>query len=115
MAATTEQLCAMTCKPCEGGVETMSNEDAHVQLKELPGWSLVDGGQAIERTWSHKDFVACIERMPTICEIAEAEGHHPDIHIESYRKLRIRMTTHAIGGLSENDFIVAAKLDHALL
>lgn len=111
MAATSEQLCSLTCKPCEGGVDPMTPEEAESQLSQLSGWALVDNGKAIEKTWQLKNFVACVERTQQICDVAEADQHHPDIHIEGYKNLRVRLWTHAIGGLSENDFIVAAKID----
>lgn len=111
MAVTAEQLCSVTCKPCEGGVDPMTHAEAEDQLKELAGWNLVDDGKAIEKTWSLKNFVACVERTQSVCDVAEADQHHPDVYIESYNQLRIRLWTHAIGGLSENDFIVAAKID----
>lgn len=111
MPSTTGQLCSLTCKPCEGGVDPMTAEEAAAQLAELSGWSLVDNGKAIEKTWTLKNFVACVNRTQQVCDVAEAEQHHPDIHIEGYKSLRIRLWTHAIGGLSINDFIVAAKID----
>ena len=111
MSVSSNELCSMTCKPCEGGVDPMTLEQAEQQLSELGGWSLVDDGKAIEKTWTLSNFVDCVERTNKVCEVAEADQHHPDVHIESYKNLRIRLWTHAIGGLSENDFIVAAKID----
>lgn len=111
MTSTSAELCSLTCKPCEGGVDPIAPADAAAQVAALQGWELVDDGKAIEKRWTLKNFVACVARVQEVCDIAEADAHHPDLHIESYRNLRIRLWTHAIGGLSENDFIVAAKID----
>lgn len=67
--------------------------------------------RSIEKEWVMKDFVAAIQFIRSIAKIAEAEGHHPDLHLTGYRNLKIELSTHAIGGLSENDFILAAKIE----
>jgi 4a-hydroxytetrahydrobiopterin dehydratase len=83
-------------------------------LQAIPQWSLAESGTAIYRTVTCKHFVAAMKLLNEIAELAEAEQHHPDLHLTGYRKVRIDLTTHAIGGLSENDFIVAAKIDPLL-
>jgi len=108
---TTEQLVGKKCVPCEGGVPKYSLEEARAQLAKLPDWRLTHDGQRIRRDWTVKHFLAGLDFFNRVAEIAEAEGHHPDLHLESYRKLWIEIWTHAIGGLSENDFILAAKID----
>jgi 4a-hydroxytetrahydrobiopterin dehydratase len=105
------QLVEKKCLPCEGGVKPYSPDEAKSQLQKLPGWRLTHDGQRIRKDWKVKDFLAGIEFFNRCAEIAEQEGHHPDLHIEGYRNLSVELWTHAIGGLSENDFILAAKVD----
>lgn len=111
MSATTEQLCSMTCKPCEGGVDPMTADEVASQMSAIDGWHVVSDGKAIEKKIERRNFIDCVAGVTKIAAVAEANDHHPDLHIEGYKNLRINMTTHAIGGLSENDFIVAAKID----
>jgi 4a-hydroxytetrahydrobiopterin dehydratase len=106
-----EQLVAKKCKPCEGGVEPASREDAEQQLKKLNGWGLTHDGQRIRKDWTVKNFMAGMDFFNRVARLAEEDGHHPDLHLEGYRKVWIELWTHAIGGLSENDFILAAKID----
>jgi 4a-hydroxytetrahydrobiopterin dehydratase len=108
---TVEQLTAKKCVPCEGGVPKYSAEQAREQLAKLPGWKLTAGDQRIRRDWVVKNFLAGIEFFNAVAAVAEAEQHHPDLHLEGYRNVWIEIWTHAIGGLSENDFILAAKID----
>ena len=107
------QLTAKKCKPCEGGVEPCSVEFAKSQLDSLKDWDLSDDGHMISRRWKLKNFVQAMKLVNAAAEVAEAEQHHPDLHLTGYRNVQIDLTTHAIGGLSENDFIVAAKIDAA--
>jgi 4a-hydroxytetrahydrobiopterin dehydratase len=106
-----EQLVAKKCQPCEGGVEPATREEAEQQLKKLPGWRLTHEGQRIRKDWTVKNFMAGIDFFTRVAHVAEEDGHHPDLHLEGYRKVWIELWTHAIGGLSENDFILAAKID----
>lgn len=110
-AQTPQQLAAKKCVPCEGGVEPYTHEQAVEQLATLAGWSLTHEGQRIEKQWKVKNFMAGIDFFNRCAELAEADGHHPDLHIEGYRNVSVEIWTHAIGGLSENDFILAAKVD----
>ena len=103
-------LAQRTCKPCEGGVEPLPLGAAQKLLADLRGWELV-GGKALRKTVACKDFLGAVDLIQRIAPIAEAEDHHPDLHLTGYRRLTIELSTHAIGGLSENDFILAAKLD----
>lgn len=105
------QLTHKKCLPCEGGVDPCPLATAEAQLKNLPGWYLTHEGGRIRKDWTVKNFVAGLEFFQQVAELAEAEGHHPDLHLTSYRSLSIEIWTHAIGGLSENDFILAAKID----
>lgn len=111
---TTGDLRTKKCVPCEGGVPTIPPDQAADYLKATPQWSLDDEGKAIFRKINCKHFVAAMELLNRVAELAESEQHHPDLHLTGYRKVRIELTTHAIGGLSENDFIVAAKIDELL-
>ncbi len=80
-------------------------------LRQVPHWRVTPDGQRIRREWRVKDFVSALDFFNRIGEIAEAEDHHPDLHLVGYRNVAIELWTHAIGGLSENDFILAAKID----
>ena len=113
-AQSTDQLRKKKCVPCEGGVPTIEPDAALEYVKATPDWSLSSDSKMISRKIGCKHFVDALERINKIGEIAESEGHHPDLHLTGYRNLRVDLTTHAIGGLSENDFIVAAKIDQAL-
>jgi 4a-hydroxytetrahydrobiopterin dehydratase len=106
-----DQLTKSHCSPCEGGVSAMSSEAAHSQLAMIPGWKLDDGGLSISKSWNRKNFVKSLAFCNRIGDLAETEGHHPDLHLTGYRHVQVVLTTHAIGGLSINDFILAAKID----
>lgn len=106
-----EQLIAKKCQPCEGGVQPYTLEEANKQLANLDGWQLTHDGRRIRKDWKVKHFVDGMSFFNKVAEIAEDDRHHPDLHIEGYRNVTIEIWTHAIGGLSENDFILAAKID----
>mmetsp|Transcript_20781 Transcript_20781/g.32552 ORF Transcript_20781/g.32552 Transcript_20781/m.32552 type:complete len:117 (-) Transcript_20781:169-519(-) len=90
----------------------MSLEQAQIQLKELgASWTVNENGTEIRRTFVAKNFVASMAFLNKVAEIAEAEGHHPDLHLVSYREVTVVCATHSIGGLHLNDFILAAKID----
>lgn len=110
-AQAAEQLVAKKCKPCEGGVEACPIDVARIQLARLPGWYLTHDGQRIRKDWTVKNFMAGMDFFNRVAQLAEEDGHHPDLHLEGYRRVWIELWTHAIGGLSENDFILAAKID----
>src|SRR3989338_7602781 len=76
-----------------------------------PGWKLSADQKSLFADYVMKDFMAAIALINSIAEIAEKEDHHPDLHLTGYRNLRIELSTHSIGGLSENDFILAAKIN----
>jgi len=104
-------LASKRCVPCEGGVEPYTLAEAEEQSALLPGWTLTHEGRRIRKDWTVKHFRAGIEFFRRVAEVAEAEGHHPDLHLEGFRHVWIELWTHAIEGLSENDFILAAKID----
>jgi 4a-hydroxytetrahydrobiopterin dehydratase len=108
---TTGDLSKQKCRPCEGGVEPCPLDFSRNQLAELPGWKLTHDGKRIRRDWTVKNFVEGLKFFDEVAQVAEEDGHHPDLHLESYRNVWIELWTHAIGGLSENDFILAAKID----
>ncbi|MCC6508412.1 MAG: 4a-hydroxytetrahydrobiopterin dehydratase [Pirellulaceae bacterium] len=109
---TPSELTAKRCQACEGGVEMFTREQAVEQLKQLGDtWALSENGTLISRKWKLKNFVQALELANSIGRLAEEDQHHPDLHITGYRMLKVELTTHAIGGLSENDFILAAKID----
>ena len=99
------------CKPCEGKVAAYSAEQAKAELKQLSAdWRLIEDGKAIKREFALRDFYRTMSFVNALAHIANIEDHHPDLEI-GYNYCRVRYSTHAIGGLSENDFICAAKID----
>jgi 4a-hydroxytetrahydrobiopterin dehydratase len=106
-----ENLRHKKCVPCEGGVPPVPRAEAEQLITHLPGWRLTEDGQRIRREWVVKDFAAAIDFFNRVAALADEEGHHPDLHLVRYRHVTVELWTHAIGGLSENDFISAAKID----
>jgi 4a-hydroxytetrahydrobiopterin dehydratase len=105
------KLAKKRCVPCEGGVKPLTEAEARELSPQLEqDWMLIDSGHMLARTFNFKDFVTTMKFVNKVAEIAEEEQHHPDMSI-SYNTLSIELTTHAISGLSENDFILAAKID----
>ncbi|MDO8561725.1 MAG: 4a-hydroxytetrahydrobiopterin dehydratase [bacterium] len=98
------------CVPCEGGTKPLSLMQAKELLKQVDGWAPGEDGKWIVKQFKFADFVEAVAFANKITPIAEREGHHPDLHI-SYGKVVVELSTHAIKGLSENDFILAAKID----
>lgn len=99
------------CVPCEGGTPAMAREAVEAYLKEVPGWTYLESVvPTIAKEWKFRHFLESMEFVKKVAELAESEGHHPNIHI-AYNKVRLENTTHAIHGLSENDFILAAKIN----
>jgi 4a-hydroxytetrahydrobiopterin dehydratase len=103
------ELAAKRCVPCHGGMPTLTETEVARLIGELDGWR-VEGGKRIVKTFKRKDFVDAVAFVDGIVPIAEGEGHHPDLHV-SWGKLGVEVWTHAVGGLTENDFILAAKID----
>jgi len=98
------------CVPCEGGVPPLSRESAGGLLKQTPGWKLAKDGLSIKRDFKFKDFKSALDFVDKVGALAEAEGHHPDIEL-GWGRVKVTTFTHAVGGLSENDFILAAKIN----
>ena len=106
-------LLSKKCVPCEGGTEPLTNNQATEYLKEAPGWIISTDNSRIEREFKFKDFKESMAFVNKVADLAESEGHHPDIHV-FYNRVRLELSTHAIGGLSENDFILAAKINQVV-
>ena len=98
------------CVACEGGMPPLKGELLKKYLGQVEGWQLVDSAK-IKKEFTFKDFKEALAFVNKVGDIAESEQHHPDIHLVSYKKVIIELFTHAIEGLSENDFIVAAKIN----
>ncbi len=113
-------LLSKQCEPCEGGVAPLDTERVEGYLKlvnphtsrgvGVKGWEAIEKNTKIRKEFVFKDFAEAMRFVNKVAEVAEAENHHPDIHVH-YRRVILELWTHAIGGLSENDFIVAAKAD----
>ncbi len=97
------------CIPCEGGTKPLDTETVSKNLEQTPGWTSLEG-KSIERKFEFENFRGAMQFVNKVADIAEHEGHHPDVYI-FFNKVRLELTTHAIGGLSENDFILAAKIN----
>lgn len=102
-------LASKKCVPCEGGVPPLARSEAERYLLDLPGWLLAADSKKIFREFIFKDFKEAMRFVNAVAKIAESEGHHPDIYI-SWNRVRLELWTHSIAGLSENDFILAAKI-----
>lgn len=106
-------LAERRCVKCAPGTPPIAATDVPPLLAQLPGWSIGerDGHQVLTRRYDFKGFMPGVDLVNRIAAIAEAEGHHPDLEL-AWGHLMVTLWTHAAGGLTENDFIVAAKLDH---
>jgi 4a-hydroxytetrahydrobiopterin dehydratase len=111
MTIATGELTRKHCQACESGVPAFSAEEVHNHLPAVPAWKLTTDGKRIRREWRVKDFSTALDFFQRVGQLAEAENHHPDFHLTGYREVAIDLSTHAVGGLTENDFIVAAKID----
>ena len=111
MTPSATELTTRQCLPCEGGIPPLSAELVKTYLAAVPQWQLTADGKRLRRGWRVKNFATAIDFFSRVARIAEEENHHPDLHLTGYRQTAIEISTHAIGGLSENDFILAAKID----
>lgn len=89
----------------------LSKADVQKSLPSLPEWKLTDDGKHIRREWRVKDFASGLDFFQKVGDLAALEGHHPDLHLVGYRNMAIELSTHAVDGLTENDLILAAKID----
>lgn len=108
MNANAGDLTSKKCVPCEGSVAALSNAEVSRLLIQLEGWQLTD--QIISKTYVFKNYYQTMAFVNAIAWISHRENHHPDITV-GYNQCQVAYTTHAINGLSENDFICAAKID----
>ena len=110
-----QRLNERTCIPCEGGVDPLSTDKVQRYLTELDGWKVNDANTEIRRTFKFPNFHHTMAFVNGIAWIAHTQDHHPDLEV-GYNQCVVRYSTHAISGLSENDFICAAHVDalHAL-
>lgn len=106
-----EGLAAGKCVPCEGGVPALTPAEAASLIRALNGdWKLAPDSKSLKRSLKFKDFYRTMSFVNALAHIANSEDHHPDLSV-GYNYCHVTFSTHAIGGLSENDFICAAKLD----
>ena len=104
-----EDLVSRTCVPCHGGVPRLRGEELEGYARQVAAWEIVEEHH-LRRRWEFANFRAALEFVNRVGEVAEAEGHHPDISF-GWGYCEVTIHTHAIGGLSESDFILAAKID----
>lgn len=106
-----QELAEKHCAPCEGGIAPLTREEAERYLKKIaPEWTLSDDAKEIHREFKFKGFQKTIGFVNAIAWMANNEGHHPDMEV-GWGRVLMKWSTHAIGGLSENDFICAARTD----
>ncbi|MFZ2886998.1 MAG: 4a-hydroxytetrahydrobiopterin dehydratase [Minisyncoccia bacterium] len=103
-------LAAKRCVPCEGGVMPLTIQEAEEHMKELNEWKLGGDARKISKECTFKNFADALAFTIKVGALAEEEGHHPDILLK-WGSVALELSTHSIGGLSENDFILAAKID----
>lgn len=99
------------CVACEGGVPSLTETEISIFKPQVPKWTVSSDAKSISRTFVFADFKEALAFVDKVGAIAEEEGHHPDMNLFGFKNVLITLSTHAIGGLSENDFIVAAKVD----
>ncbi len=104
-------LAVRHCVSCSGKTPPLDRDEIEQLLPQIPGWQLSGDGKRLMRNWRVLDFMTGLDFFRRIGEVAEQEDHHPDLHLANYRDLIVELWTHAAGGLTENDFIMAAKID----
>lgn len=102
------------CVPCESGTPPLQEGQIKELHKEISDWEVSEDNKKISRNFEFRDFTKAMSFINKVADLAEDEGHHPDMLIYSWNKVKIELWTHAIGGLSDNDFIMAAKIDTLL-
>jgi 4a-hydroxytetrahydrobiopterin dehydratase len=99
------------CTPSDKGGKALALSQLKKYLALVPDWKLAAGRKRIRRKWVVKDFLTALDFFKRVGRIAQAEDHHPDLHLRGYRNVTIELSTHDLDGLSKNDFIMAAKID----
>ena len=107
----TDVLAAKSCTPCRGGIPPLTKDEASNYLAQTKGWKLLKDGTLIARDYAFDNFREAMDFVIKVGELAEQEGHHPDISF-GWGYAKIKISTHAIKGLAESDFILAAKIDN---
>ncbi len=107
------KLIAKRCQPCEGGIQPLNSEKAQALLKQLKDWKLNETATEISRFYTFNNYYETISFVNAVAWMTHQENHHPNLEV-TYNRCLVRYSTHAIGGLSENDFICAAKVDALL-
>ena len=110
MSAQSEPLSAKTCTPCRGGIPPLTPEEVEVHHRQTPAWGIRDDSHRIERTFRFKNFAEAFAFVQRVADLAEVEGHHPDVGF-GWGYATVSLQTHKIKGLHENEFIMAAKFD----
>ena len=103
------ELAERQCVPCRGGVPPLQGDELKELAEQLPGWEVIDGHH-LQRTYKFKDFREALDFVNRVGELAEEQGHHPDICF-GWGKADISIWTHKIDGLTESDFVLAAKIE----
>lgn len=111
MTTTATDLVHKKCRACESGLPALTSDEIKEHLAAVQSWRLTADGRRIRREWRVKDFATALDFFNRVGEVAETEDHHPDLHLTGYRNVAIEVSTHVVGGLTENDFILAAKID----
>ena len=105
-----DDLIKQKCVPCEGNAKPLSGDDLSPYLKQCPHWILIEGNK-LQREIECKHFNQAMELINSVAKLAEEEGHHPNIYLYDFNKVRLTLYTHAISGLSKNDFILSVKIN----
>ena len=110
MASNGVDLTQKKCVPCESGMPPLARQEAQALMGQLTGWTLSGDARWLSKEFKCKDFAEAMAFANKIAALAEEEGHHPDLCV-AWGRVTVELSTHAIGGLSENDFILAAKIN----
>ena len=102
-------LASQECVPCKGGIPPLRPDQIEPLIKQLQGWNVIENHH-IQKSYDFPDFVKALDFVNDVAEIAEAQGHHPDLHL-SWGKVGVEIWTHKIDGLTESDFVLGAKID----
>lgn len=104
------ELTSIRCVGCEGGIPALNKDEVHALMPQIPEWQVSEDGKSISRDFSFKDFYHTMAFVNALAFVANQENHHPDLEV-GYNYCRIKFFTHAVNGLTQNDFICAAKID----
>ena len=105
-------LANQKCVPCESGAPILKGDELKSLMSQIEGWELYDAESKIKKDYEFENFAKAIEFINKVGQIAEEQGHHPNLYLHDYKKVRVELWTHKINGLHKNDFILAAKVDN---